>query len=135
MIEIIIDGKDLYTKQQAHEFFSAQEGFPEKYGKNLDALFDVLTSLPEIKVKVKNPRNIVDHLGEYGKKLLLVIKDACDRNPGIVLEVEEEEETCGCDECDCEDCDCEECEDCDCEECDCEECDCDECGCDECDGE
>lgn len=127
MIEIIIDGKDLYTKQQAHEFFSAQEGFPAKYGKNLDALFDVLTSLPEIKVTVKNPQSIVDNLGEYGKKLLLVIKDACDRNPGIELEVEEEEETCSCEECECDRCDC--------DECSCEECDCDECNCDECDGE
>ena len=92
MIEIIIDGKDLHTKQQAHEFFSAQEGFPAKYGKNLGALFDVLTSMPEVKVTVKGPQSIVDNLGEYGKKLLLVIKDACDRNPGIILEAIEDEE-------------------------------------------
>ncbi len=92
MIEIIIDGKDLHTRQQAHELFSAQEGFPAKYGKNLDALFDVLTSMPEVKVTVKGPQSIVDNLGEYGKKLLLVIKDACDRNPGIILEAVENDE-------------------------------------------
>ncbi len=92
MIEIIIDGKDLRTKQQAHEFFAEQEGFPAKYGKNLDALFDVLTSMPEVKVTVKGPQSIVDNLGEYGKKLLLVIKDACDRNPGIILEAVEDED-------------------------------------------
>ena len=134
MIEIIIDGKDLYTRQQAHEFFSAQEGFPEKYGKNLDALFDVLTSMPEVKVTVKNPRNIVENLGEYGKKLLLVIKDACDRNPGVALEVEENDEERECEEFGCKECDCEECN-CETEECCCEECGCEECGCEECEEE
>ena len=89
MLEIRIDGKDLQTKKQAHEFLSAQDGFPEEYGKNLDAMYDVLTSLPEVKVIVCDPDSIVQNLGEYGKKLLLVIKHACDRNPGIVLEIEE----------------------------------------------
>ena len=110
MIEIRIDGKDLHSRQQAHEFFSEQEGFPKEYGKNLDALHDVLTSLPEVKVTVCDPIKIVENLGEYGKKLLLVIKDACDRNPGVVLEVEETDEygECGCgccdDHCGCDDC-------------------------------
>jgi ribonuclease inhibitor len=119
MIEIIIDGKDLKTKQQAHDFFSQQQGFPARYGKNLDALFDVLTSMPEVKVTVKDPQSIVDNLGEYGKKLLLVIKDACDRNPGILLEATDGEDDaeaesescdCGCDDncgCECDNCDCE----------------------------
>ena len=95
MLEIRIDGKDLQTKQQAHEFLADQNGFPEGYGKNLDAMYDVLTSLPEVKVTVCDPESIVENLGEYGKKLLLVIKHACDRNPGVVLEIEErkEEET------------------------------------------
>ena len=48
--------------------------------------------MPEVKVTVKGPQSIVDNLGEYGKKLLLVIKDACDRNPGIILEAIEDEE-------------------------------------------
>ena len=136
MIEIIIDGKDLQTKKQAHEFFSEQEGFPTGYGKNLDALFDVLTSLPSIKVTVKSPRSIVENLGEYGKKLLLVIKDARDRNPGIVLCVEDDEQSDAepeCEECGCknaeEACCCccgeDECN-CDCEETECD-CDCGEC--------
>ena len=54
MIEIIIDGKDLHTKQQAHEFFSAQEGFPAKYGKNLDALFDCLGEMRIDKITILN---------------------------------------------------------------------------------
>lgn len=89
MLEIRIDGKDIQTKKQAQEYLANQDGFPEGYGKNLDAMYDVLTSLPEVKVTVCDPDNIVRTLGEYGKKLLLVIKHACDRNPGIVLEIEE----------------------------------------------
>ena len=89
MLEIRIDGKDIQTKRQAQEYLANQDGFPNEYGKNLDALYDVLTSLPEVQVTVCDPDNIVLNLGEYGKKLLLVIKHACDRNPGIVLEIEE----------------------------------------------
>ena len=92
MLEIRIDGKDLQTRQQAHEFLADQDGFPDGYGKNLDAMYDVLTSLPEVKVTVCDPDSIVINLGEYGKKLLLVIKYACDKNPGIVLEIEEGKE-------------------------------------------
>lgn len=89
MLEIRIDGKDLQTKKKAHELLGNQDGFPEGYGKNLDALYDVLTSLPEVQVTVCDPDSIILNLGEYGKKLLLVIKHACDRNPGVILKIEE----------------------------------------------
>ncbi len=92
MIEIKIDGNSLKTKQQAHEYLAAQDGFPDYYGKNLDALYDVLTSLPEVRVSVSDPESIVKNLGEYGKKLLLTIKYACDKNPGVQLVVEDEKD-------------------------------------------
>jgi RNAse (barnase) inhibitor barstar len=47
MKTIELDFKELYTPRQIHEYIAQKLGFPEYYGKNLDALYDCLTDISE----------------------------------------------------------------------------------------
>ena len=43
VINIIVDGKKLKSKQALHAFFKKELNFPDYYGENLDAFWDCLT--------------------------------------------------------------------------------------------
>lgn len=47
MKTIELDFKELYTPRHIHEYIAQKLGFPEYYGKNLDALYDCLTDISE----------------------------------------------------------------------------------------
>jgi len=44
MKTVVMDFRDFEDKAAAHRFLAAQLDFPDYYGHNLDALYDVLTS-------------------------------------------------------------------------------------------
>jgi ribonuclease inhibitor len=46
-MEKIIDGTRIRTERDFHELIAASLDFPDYYGKNLDALWDVLTTMAE----------------------------------------------------------------------------------------
>jgi len=70
-----------WDKAQLHETLARALDFPSWYGKNLDALYDVLTDISEETVIA------VEGQSEYGKKLLAAIKDAAAANDRIKIEI------------------------------------------------
>ena len=46
MRELLLDAETLYTRDQAHDALAKVFGFPADYGRNLDALYDLLTAYP-----------------------------------------------------------------------------------------
>lgn len=86
MTVIVIDARRMKTKEAAHEYLSRKPGFPPEYGKNLDALFDVLTSLAGCVIRIRYPKSIQKNLGEYGARLLQVMDDAAKQNENIKIE-------------------------------------------------
>ena len=44
-MKITLDGAKMTSRAAAHEHIAAEMAFPEWYGKNLDALWDMLGSL------------------------------------------------------------------------------------------
>ena len=46
-MEIVIEGSEIESREQFHELLKERLDFPEYYGKNLDALWDVLTGYVE----------------------------------------------------------------------------------------
>lgn len=70
-----------WDKAQLHETLAAELNFPHYYGKNLDALYDVLRDICE--------ETVITAEGEsdYGKKLLATIRDAAAENDRIKLEI------------------------------------------------
>ena len=79
MKELLLDAETLYTREQLHDVLTKVFGFPADYGRNLDALYDLLTAYPEM---------LVVHLGNYGELVLRVLADAAAENPAFTLNVQ-----------------------------------------------
>ena len=79
MIEVTLCARRL-SKPNVHDYFARKFPLPDYYGNNLDALYDVLTSLPETTVKV---RGTVQN--EQGERILAVLRDAAAANEHLTL--------------------------------------------------
>ena len=75
MKTIELDFKELYTPRQIHEYIAQKLGFPEYYGKNLDALYDCLTDMTG-GIRLYHAAEMRRSLLTYGEKILRVLKDA-----------------------------------------------------------
>ncbi len=88
MKTIVIDGRYCKTKEQTHEYLARKPIFPAYYGKNLDALYDVLTSCGErLHIRILYSASLEANLGNYGKKLLRVFEEAAGANKNITVEI------------------------------------------------
>lgn len=80
----ILDGKEIKDREQLHDALADSLGFPEWYGRNLDALYDCLTELHEdTEVRLLNESEMKQHLGEYAGFLAEVLRVAAEENPKI----------------------------------------------------
>lgn len=85
MKELLLDAETLYTRQQAHAVLAKVFGFSADYGRNLDALYDLLTALPPTRLTLHHAEMLVANLGNYGELLLRVLADAAAENPNFTL--------------------------------------------------
>lgn len=86
MRRIIIDLLMLDTKEKIHDFFCAELKTPEWYGRNLDALYDELTSVSE-------PLELLCFSTETDlpmctKGMLDVLCDAAEANRNLTVKIE-----------------------------------------------
>ncbi len=86
MRAMVIDGGMMPSRDAAHEYLRVRLGFPEYYGGNLDALYDLLTAWPEAVTLVVYRREVIeDALGRYGTDLLRTLEDAGKENPLLTV--------------------------------------------------
>ena len=88
MKRVILDCEKLIQRKQAHMYLAETLGFPDYYGKNLDALYDCLTEIGECVIVLKG-EDLLRESGGYGVKVLRVLKDAAHTNPGLKLEMQD----------------------------------------------
>ena len=90
----ILNAREIPDKRALHATFAAQLDFPDWYGGNLDALYDLLStvSLPCTLV-IRDAPALEAALGEYARRLLRVLTDVCLANPAVSLRIEGEGET------------------------------------------
>ena len=86
MKELLLDAETLYTREQLHDVLAKVCGFPSDYGRNLDALYDLLTAYPAARLTLRHPEMLVAHLGNYGELVLRVLADAAAENPAFTLQ-------------------------------------------------
>jgi len=82
MLKIIIDGDKINSMDLFHELFARQAGFPDYYGKNLNAFWDCITTDVEGPIEIiwKNHKNSARLLGEEFETIKsLLIKVQRDR--------------------------------------------------------
>ena len=89
MREIVLDAGRLSERERAQEYLKESFGFPDYYGKNLDALHDMLGELGDVRIIFRNAVAFDEKYG-YPKRVLNVMRDAAEENLGIVLEMGEE---------------------------------------------
>ena len=76
MEKIILDGGKMTEKAAAHEHIAEAMAFPEGYGNNLDALWDLLSEGVEREIELINSAVMLNALGAYGCRLLQCFFDA-----------------------------------------------------------
>ncbi len=81
MLDVSINAELLRDRDTLHDMLSEKLNFPEWYGRNLDALYDMLTSCGETKLTLTNPEALRENLGSYGELLLRVFTEASEENP------------------------------------------------------
>ena len=81
MKNMILDFENMHGRENTHVYLAQMLGFPEYYGKNLDALYDCLTELTDCTVSFSGvPQG-------YGERVLEVFRDAAQANPGLMIEI------------------------------------------------
>lgn len=84
----ILNGKRMRYNKSAHEYLKRKLQFPDYYGNNLDALWDLLTSIGNpIEIILLNSDTLFANLGLYGEEIIKVFEDAMDENANIVFRI------------------------------------------------
>lgn len=91
MKKVALNCEKLLERKQAHLYLAEMLEFPEYYGKNLDALFDCLMELGECTIVLQGEAELRQTDG-YGIKILKVLEEAAQENPGLRLEIQAEED-------------------------------------------
>lgn len=86
MDEIFLDCNKMTSKSEAHKYIKEMLNFPQYYGNNLDALWDILSAKSKMtSIFLLNKEVLQENLGKYGELLIGVFKDAVDVNSNIKL--------------------------------------------------
>ena len=72
-MKYVLDGKKMVSREETHKYLKETFGFPEYYGENLDALHDCLTEMDDLEVEILNADDMLEALGDYGKKLFKLL--------------------------------------------------------------
>lgn len=89
MAVFYLDGAKMETRLAAHREIAEKLDFPEYYGANLDALWDIMSTF-EGTVVLKNPGEMLEHIDSYGNRILSVFYEAEESNPRFRFRVVEE---------------------------------------------
>ncbi|MDO4305313.1 MAG: barstar family protein [Eubacteriales bacterium] len=90
MQEVYINGSEFDTPEEVHEFLAEELEFPAYYGKNLSALYDVLTELSEDTRIVLNLSGVgEDSMIEMLEHMAEVLTDAADANDYLEVSIEQ----------------------------------------------
>ena len=83
-----LNGLEMTDRQRTHEYLAEQLQFPAYYGKNLDALYDLLTEKKTpLEVRFLHTQEMKAQLGSYGSALLNTMQEAENDNLSFILTI------------------------------------------------
>ena len=86
---IMLDGTAMTDRVTAHTHLAERMELPVYYGRNLDALYDVLMEFgPGTQIILAEPAAVVNNLGKYGEALLATMQEAAEENPNLTITLE-----------------------------------------------
>ncbi len=89
MKTIILDGAMMKTRAEAYAHIAEKMEFPDYFGKNLDALWDLLSTYEAAEVVLNNSSEMLNSLGSYGCKMLKCFYDADKASDSFTFTVNE----------------------------------------------
>lgn len=88
MKQITLNGKKMTDRSSAHVYIASKLGFPDYYGKNLDALADCVSEFCLDKyIRFSHFDEAENNLGEYARRLTEVFTDIAQDNPRIKFKI------------------------------------------------
>ena len=89
MQEVLIRGIDFESTEEIHDYIAEELSFPSYYGKNLDALYDVLTDLSrETRIRIDLTDTENEEIRDYLLRMEEVMEDAAAENSWLTIETE-----------------------------------------------
>ena len=86
MMTVVLDGKAMVDRVSAHSHLADRLNLPTWYGRNLDALYDVLTEIgEETEIILTEPAAVAEQMGKYGEALLAAMQEAAEENPKLIV--------------------------------------------------
>ena len=83
---VILEGAQMVDRVAVHNHLAQRLQLPSYYGRNLDALYDVLTEIgDDTEIVLENPAAVVEQLGKYGEALLSTMQEAAESNPHLTI--------------------------------------------------
>jgi len=87
-MQVLIDGRKITDKAMLHAYLKEQCQFPDYYGNNLDALYDVLTDRAEtLEICIEYAEELKERLCGYGEAFIETLLDAAAENEHITVEI------------------------------------------------
>lgn len=80
MKTIVVDCAELIDKEKAQSYLKNLFAFPEYYGCNLDALYDMLTTLPQAEWEITFVHEEALIPESYGERVVKTIREAIEAN-------------------------------------------------------
>lgn len=91
-MQVFIDGRKMTDKATLHAYLKEQCKFPEYYGNNLDALYDVLTDRTEpLEICLEYATELKEKLCGYGEAFIETLEDAAASCENFKFEMISEE--------------------------------------------
>lgn len=88
---VILDALEMTDKKAVHTYLQSQLGFPEYYGGNLDALWDMLSTISvPLHIILINAEALHSNLGGYADLLLAVFIEASEDNKNVTMQIIED---------------------------------------------
>ncbi len=94
MTEVFMTGSEFENVREIHEFLAKELNLPSYYGKNLDALYDVLTELCEDTKIILDFSGVEDgRMLNYFRRMEKVLKDAAEADEYLKVEIKSRQGT------------------------------------------
>ena len=85
-MKVVLDFKNILDKIMMHQYLKEKLEFPDYYGNNLDALYDMLTSLEEgTFIEIINYQNFEKNDEKYFKSLCELFEDVNNEDLGVKI--------------------------------------------------
>lgn len=76
-MDVVLDGRLMVSREAVHDLLAEKLELPDYYGRNLDALYDLLgENSRTLTITLTHAEIMFGHLGNYGNALLKTFLDA-----------------------------------------------------------